>query len=189
MYVVTGRGLYVSVDGGKNFEERISRPSEIGNYPDGCVLHPHNPDLMFLSAAPIQPGAVGKRPISPGPGFRAVSTAAALGRSCKNGLPDRLQASVEALCLEAAGDAVSVFAATTNGDVYGSDDAEIAGRSSPADWRPSPRTPTTRTCRQRNNGVRANTGPETRQGHGSPTCIRADSLARRLPEIQRGLFG
>ncbi len=122
LYAVTGRGLYVSRDGGESFEEWISRPSEIGNYPDGCVMHPQKPDLMFISSARYNPGQ-----------WQTTRTAdARISRSVdggrtweilRNGLPDRLQASVEALCLEAAGGAVSVFAATTNGDVYGSDDA------------------------------------------------------------------
>ena len=122
LYVVTGRGLYVSEDGGKNFEERISRPSQYGDYPDGCVLHPEKPDLMFLSAAQYNPGQWRKT----GSAGARISRSKDGGRTweiLRNGLPDRLQASIEALCLEAAGDDVSVFAATTNGDVYCSDDA------------------------------------------------------------------
>ena len=122
MYVVTGRGLYVSLDGGKNFEEWISRPSEIGSYPDGCVLHPQKPELMFISSAEHSPGAWRKTHFA---GAR-ISRSTDGGRTweiLRNGLPDRLQASIEALCLEAAGDTVSVFAATTAGDIYHSDDA------------------------------------------------------------------
>lgn len=122
LYVVTGRGLYVSLDGGKSFEEWFSRPSEIGNYPDGCVLHPQRPDLMFLSAAEYSPGQWRKT----GSAEARISRSKDGGSTWEtltNGLPHRLQASIEALCLEAAGDDVSVFAATTNGDVYCSDDA------------------------------------------------------------------
>ena len=122
LYAVTGRGLYVSFDGGKSFEEWISRPSEIGDYPDGCVLHPHNPDLMFISCAQFNPGQWRKTHFA---GAR-ISRSIDGGRNweiLKNGLPDRLQASIEALCLEAAGDEVSIFAATTSGDIHHSDDA------------------------------------------------------------------
>ena len=41
----------------------------------------------------------------------------------QNGLPERMQASIEALCLEDWGESVSLFAATTAGDVYASDDS------------------------------------------------------------------
>lgn len=121
MVAVTGRGLYGSLDGGRNFEEWLSRPSEVGNYPDGCVLHPHDPDLMFLSAAQYNPGQWQKTHFA---GAR-ISRSTDGGRTweiLRNGLPDRLQASIEALCLEAAGDTVSVFAATTDGSVYHSSD-------------------------------------------------------------------
>ena len=122
LYAVTGRGLYVSFDGGKSFEEWISRPSELGDYPDGCVLHPHNPDLMFISCAQFNPGQWRKTHFA---GAR-ISRSTDGGRNweiLKNGLPDRLQASIEALCLEAAGDDVSIFAATTSGEIHHSDDA------------------------------------------------------------------
>ena len=40
----------------------------------------------------------------------------------RNGLPDRLQASIEAFCLEEAGDSTAVFAATTSGEIFCSSD-------------------------------------------------------------------
>ena len=40
----------------------------------------------------------------------------------KNGLPDRLQASIEAFCLEEAGNSTAIFAATTSGEVLCSED-------------------------------------------------------------------
>ncbi len=39
-----------------------------------------------------------------------------------NGLPDRLQASIEAFCLEESGNSSSIFAATTSGEVFCSED-------------------------------------------------------------------
>lgn len=122
IYVVTGRGLYVTLDGGETFEQWISRPSEIGNYPDGLVLHPRQPDLMFISASQHGPGAWRNTHFA---GAR-ISRSKDGGRTweiLQNGLPDQMQASIEALCIEDAGETVSVFAATTAGDVYCSDDA------------------------------------------------------------------
>jgi photosystem II stability/assembly factor-like uncharacterized protein len=40
----------------------------------------------------------------------------------KNGLPDRLQGSIEAFCLEEAGNSTAIFAATTSGEVFFSAD-------------------------------------------------------------------
>ena len=122
MYVVTGRGLYVTFDGGESFEQWISRPSEVGNYPDGLVLHPRQPELMFIGAAEYGPGSWRKTHFA---GAR-ISRSRDGGKTwevLRNGLPDRLQASIEAMCLEDWGESVSVFAATTAGEVYCSDDA------------------------------------------------------------------
>jgi len=122
MYVNTGRGLYVTVDGGDTFEHRIARPSEIANYPDGLVLDPRDPDVMFISGAQYGPGTWRKTHYA---GAR-IARSRDGGRTweiLRDGLPDRLQASVEALCLETSNHKTSVFAATTAGDVYCSDDA------------------------------------------------------------------
>jgi len=122
LYVNTGRGLYVTSNGGETFEQWISRPSEIANYPDGLVVHPKDPDLMFLSGSQHGPGAWRETHHA---GAR-ISRSRDGGRTweiLRNGLPDQLQASIEALCLEASGTTTSVFAATTAGDVYCSDDA------------------------------------------------------------------
>jgi len=121
LYVVTGHGLYVSLDGGARFEEWIARPSPIAGYPDGIVFHPRNPDLMFLGAADAGPGTWMKTHYA----GAKISRSKDGGRNwemLQNGLPERMQASIEALCLADWGESASLFAATTAGDVYGSDD-------------------------------------------------------------------
>jgi photosystem II stability/assembly factor-like uncharacterized protein len=121
LYVVTGRGLYVSSDGGSTFEQWIARPSPIAGYPDGLVLHPRHPDLMFLGASDVGPGTWPKTHYAGG----KISRSKDGGRTweiLQNGIPERMQASVEAVCLEDWGESISVFAATTAGDVYASDD-------------------------------------------------------------------
>jgi photosystem II stability/assembly factor-like uncharacterized protein len=122
LYVVTGHGLFVSSDGGASFEEWVSRPSPIAGYPDGIVIHPRKPELMFLGAADAGPGTWMKTHYA----GAKISRSTDGGRSwemLQNGLPERMQASIEALCLEDWGESVSLFAATTAGDVYCSDDA------------------------------------------------------------------
>ena len=122
LYVVTGRGLYVTCDGGATFEQWVSRPSPVAGYPDGLVIHPRNPQLMFLGAADVGPGTWRKTHYA----GAKISRSEDGGRTwtmLQNGLPARLQASIEALCLEDWGESTSLFAATTAGDVYASDDA------------------------------------------------------------------
>jgi photosystem II stability/assembly factor-like uncharacterized protein len=121
LYVVTGRGVYVSSDGGVTFEQWVARPSPVAGYPDGIVIHPRNPDLMFLGAADVGPGTWMKTHYA----GAKISRSRDGGRTwemLQNGLPERMQASIEALCLEDWGESASLFAATTAGDVYASDD-------------------------------------------------------------------
>ena len=122
LYVVTGHGLYVSSDGGASFEQWVARPSPIAGYPDGLVIHPRHPELMFLGAADVGPGTWMKTHYA----GAKISRSKDGGRTwemLQSGLPERMQASIEALCLEDWGESVSLFAATTAGDVYSSDDA------------------------------------------------------------------
>jgi photosystem II stability/assembly factor-like uncharacterized protein len=122
LYVVTGHGLYVSSDGGITFEPWVARPSPIAGYPDGLVIHPRNPQLMFLGAADVGPGTWMKTHYA----GAKISRSRDGGRTwemLQNGLPERMQASIEALCLEDWGESASLFAATTAGEVYCSDDA------------------------------------------------------------------
>jgi photosystem II stability/assembly factor-like uncharacterized protein len=121
MFLAGGNGLYVSGDAGASWQHATTREHEIGGYPDQLVYDPRNPDLMYVAAAKDSPGA-----------WRTTHNAGARisrsrdgGRSWEtltNGLPDRMQGNVEAMCLEAAGDSCSIFAATTAGEVFATDD-------------------------------------------------------------------
>jgi photosystem II stability/assembly factor-like uncharacterized protein len=121
LYAVTGRGLYVSPDGGARWEQWTKREDEIGGYPDGFVFRPSEPKLILMTAAHDAPGTWRNTHFA---GAR-ISRSTDGGRSweiLRNGLPDRLQASIEAFCLEEAGNACAVFAATTSGEVFCSED-------------------------------------------------------------------
>jgi photosystem II stability/assembly factor-like uncharacterized protein len=123
MYVSGGAGLWLSDDGGATWLNTTDHEHEIGGYPDQLVYDPRDPELMFVAAAKDAPGA-----------WRTTHFAGARiarsrdgGRTWEiltNGLPDRMQGNIEAMCLEAAGQApCSLFAATTAGEVWISEDA------------------------------------------------------------------
>ena len=102
LYAVTGRGLYVSPEGGTTWEQWTGREDEIGGYPDGFVFCPSDPKLIFMTAAQDAPGTWRTTHFA---GAR-ISRSRDGGRSWEilhNGLPDRLQASIEAFCLEESG--------------------------------------------------------------------------------------
>jgi len=121
LYAVTGRGLYTGAEAGARWEQWTRREDEIGGYPDGFVFRPSDPNLMFMTAAHDAPGTWRTSHFA---GAR-ISRSKDGGRSweiLKNGLPDRLQASIEAFCLEEAGNATAIYAATTAGEVISSND-------------------------------------------------------------------
>jgi photosystem II stability/assembly factor-like uncharacterized protein len=121
LYAVTGRGLYVGPDAGARWDQWTKREDEIGGYPDGFVFRPSDPKVMFMTAAHDAPGTWRTSHFA---GAR-ISRSMDGGRTwevLRNGLPDRLQASIEAFCLEEAGNSTGVFAATTSGEVFCSED-------------------------------------------------------------------
>src|SRR5580765_758337 len=121
LYGVTGRGLYVSPDGGNGWEQWTKREDEIGGYPDGFVFRPSDPKLILMTAAHDAPGTWRTTHFA---GAR-ISRSRDGGKSweiLRNGLPDRMQASIEAFCLEEAGNSSVIFAATTAGEVLCSED-------------------------------------------------------------------
>ena len=121
LYAVTGRGLYVSPDAGASWEQWTRREDEIGGYPDGFVFRPSDPKLIFMTAAHDAPGTWRTSHFA---GAR-ISRSKDAGRTweiLRNGLPDRMQASIEAFCLEEAPGSTALFAATTAGEILSSDD-------------------------------------------------------------------
>jgi len=121
LYGVTGRGLYVSPDAGGTWEQWTRREDEVGGYPDGFVFRPSDPKTIFMTAAHDAPGTWRTTHFA---GAR-ISRSRDGGRTweiLRNGLPDRMQASIEAFSLEEAGASFSIFAGTTSGEVLCSED-------------------------------------------------------------------
>jgi len=121
LYAVTGRGLYTSADAGKNWQQWTRREDEIGGYPDGFVFRPSDPKTILMTAAHDAPGTWRTTHFA-GTRISRSKDGARSWEILRNGLPDRLQASIEAFCLEEAGNSTSIFAATTSGDVFYSED-------------------------------------------------------------------
>ena len=117
IYLTSGVGAYVTQDGGTTWEHRTTSDHEIGGYPDCLVIHPRHTENVFVAAAATGPGSwhelgtAGSRISKTVDGGRTWTT-------LRDGLPNRLKTSIQALTLEDWGDSFSLFAATNTGEVW-----------------------------------------------------------------------
>ena len=121
LYLATGDGLYASQDGGETWEHLCRPGGSLIGYPDGLVLAPGDDQTLFMAGGAAAP-----------PDWRRTGTASAsVGRSRDGGrtwerldlgVPVLLRANVEAMSLCAWPGGLSLFAGTTDGDVFASDD-------------------------------------------------------------------
>ncbi len=121
MYVTGGYGLWRSHDQGTTWENTFKPGSEFGGYADQLVFKPSDPNYMLISAGEKSPKEwhtehTAKTRIS------RSRDGGATWEILSGGLEDKMQPSIEAMCLEEAGDKVQVFAGTTDGSVLWSKD-------------------------------------------------------------------
>jgi photosystem II stability/assembly factor-like uncharacterized protein len=127
-------GMMASDDGGKTFY-KMKMPTD-ANYPDAVVIHPDQPDLLFMSAGvgwPVHWYELGR---ARGKIFRSPDAGKTWQRLL-GGLPNGQRALFSALTLEARPDGYSLYAADTDGQVFESLDggetwtviAEVAAAS------------------------------------------------------------
>jgi photosystem II stability/assembly factor-like uncharacterized protein len=124
LFVTGGAGLYVSLDAGASWERRMVPDWAKDVYPDGLVFDPRNPDVMFMSAAEHNPARWrdGGLPGYSGSRMYRSKDQGVTWELLQGGLPDRMREEVGGLTLEAWGDGLQVFAATSAGDVWWSID-------------------------------------------------------------------
>ncbi len=124
LIVSGGAGLYFSADGGGRWERRMVPGWAADVYPDGLVHRPSQPDTLFMSAAEHNPAhwRDGGLPGVSGSRIYRSDDAGQNWRQLAGGLPDHMDEEVGALALEDWGDGCQVFAATSAGDVWWTED-------------------------------------------------------------------
>jgi photosystem II stability/assembly factor-like uncharacterized protein len=124
IFVTGGAGLYVTRCGGGHWERWTAADWAPDVYPDGFVWNPSKPDLMFVAAAEHNPVTWRKA----GPAARAegkIYRSRDCGRTWERllgGLPPSLKHEFGALCLEESNGKCSIFAGTTGGELFCSED-------------------------------------------------------------------
>lgn len=113
-------GVCVSKDEGSTWTSLTPRDFRIG-YVDPFCVHPHNPNLLFVAGAKTGPGT-----------WRKLHTAdARVARSrdggktwdiLNGGLPEHIRANIEGMAMDVWNGGFALFAGTTDGDVFYSED-------------------------------------------------------------------
>jgi photosystem II stability/assembly factor-like uncharacterized protein len=119
-YITGGNGLYQSKDGGETWEHLTDRSMRIG-YPDPLLVHPQREDLMFMAGAITAPVHWRKN----GTADSRIARSRDGGKRWEilsEGFPTHIRGNVEAMVMEVWDQSFGLFAGTTDGDVFYSDD-------------------------------------------------------------------
>ena len=108
-------GLVTSEDRGKTW--RRNKMPDKANYPDAIVLHPDNPDLVFMTAGTGWPSNWYVAGRGRGKILRSRDGGATWTRLL-GGLPDGQRAVFSALTIEVSGPRTALYAADTDGQVF-----------------------------------------------------------------------
>jgi len=135
VYITTGMGLYRSKDGGESWDHLTERNSFRIGYPDKLIFSPADDRTIFICGSHANPGTW----ISLHTANAAVMVSRDCGKSwalASHGMPDPMTANLEAMCLYSSGDGFDLFAGTTDGKVYFSEDGAQSWRLIASDLAP-----------------------------------------------------
>ena len=120
VYISTGDGLYHSRDAGETWERLTDSSARIA-YPDALILHPEREGIAFVAGSISSPNV-----------WRTSHNAdARIGRSgdggatwemVDRGLPEQIRGNIEAMSMNVWSGGFTLFAGTTDGDVFFSED-------------------------------------------------------------------
>jgi photosystem II stability/assembly factor-like uncharacterized protein len=108
-------GMMQSTDGGTSWE-KIAMPPQ-ADYPDAIVIHPDQPDLLFMTAGVGWPLHWYERGRARGKIFRSPDAGKTWHRLL-GGLPNGQRALFSALTIEASPEGYALYAADTDGQVF-----------------------------------------------------------------------
>jgi photosystem II stability/assembly factor-like uncharacterized protein len=120
VYMATGKGLFHTVNGGDRWNP-IELPEARIGYPDALVMLPENPDLMYTAGAKDSPGQW-RFTHAAYPRVARSRDAGETWEYLEGGLPLEARANIETITLESYPGGYALFAGTTDGEVFFSDD-------------------------------------------------------------------
>jgi photosystem II stability/assembly factor-like uncharacterized protein len=119
LFLANGFFFNRSDDGGRTWFEMKEQTQKIG-YADPLVYHPRRPETMFVSGAFATPDTWVKG--SANVSIARTDDGGDTWQYARGGLPAEFKPSVEAMTLEARGDACRVFIGNTSGEVWLTED-------------------------------------------------------------------
>lgn len=120
VYISTGAGVYHSTDGGDNWKQMTNYSMRIG-YPDPMIAVPGHEELMFVAGARNTPGAWRKTHTAD----LKVARSRDGGKNWEllsGGLPLVMRCNFEAISVMSWNGSFELFAGTTDGEIYYTDD-------------------------------------------------------------------
>lgn len=119
-YMVTGCGFYRSDDGGESYDRLMRRGDRIG-YPDFVFLDPDDDRTVYMGGAHTNPGSWRKTQMAQSCVMRSTDEGDSW-TELKNGLPDPIAASIEAMCQHLWKGGMMLAAGTATGEVFITED-------------------------------------------------------------------
>jgi photosystem II stability/assembly factor-like uncharacterized protein len=119
IYISTSAGVYRSTNGGDSWTRLIETKTGIG-YPDPIIVHPRDENVVITAGSISTPGTWGKTHTADSRMFRSRDGGKSWERLTK-GLPEHMRPNIEALAIEVTNGTSQLFAANTDGEIYGSD--------------------------------------------------------------------
>jgi photosystem II stability/assembly factor-like uncharacterized protein len=121
LYLTTGLGLYRSADAGETWELITDNDFRIG-YPDHFIISPLDGNTMFMAGSAKDPGAWRTAHHANGTIMKS-SDRARVWTDASSGLPEDRRPNIEAMSIAAYPGGFTLFAGTTDGIVFASEDA------------------------------------------------------------------
>jgi photosystem II stability/assembly factor-like uncharacterized protein len=121
IYLASGVGLYYSEDAGETWEH-ISRGDARVGYPDCLFFDPKDENTLYMAGAGKAPNPSWKAQRSAHPGILRSRDGGRNWQELRGGLPTLIPGNVEAMCAHQSEHGLAMFAGTSVGEIWGSDD-------------------------------------------------------------------